>query len=75
MGQEEVLLFLVEQRKINDKWFRVHEIKEALEAQGLSEGAVKAVNKQIRKLALYDIIEFRGVGIWEHYKVFRAKKD
>lgn len=75
MGQQDVLQYLQEQRKQNDSWFRVCEIKEALESKGFSNGAIKAIGKQVRQLVLYDIIEFKGVGIWNHYKVVRAKKE
>lgn len=73
MAELDVLLFLEEQRKINKDWFRVCEIKEALKEKGVSDGALTRVNKQISKLALYGMIEFRGVGVWDHYKVFRGK--
>jgi len=44
-------------------------------SQGLSESAVKQVYNNLRKLAVFNMIEWKGKGIWDHKKVFRAKKE
>lgn len=74
MGQKEVLEFLEKEREQNDNWFRISEIKDALSVKGLSHGAIKVVNKNVQKLALFGVIEFKGKGTWNHYKVFRARE-
>lgn len=75
MGQAEVLQFLQQERKKHDNWFKTCEIQEELANNGISQGVLKRVARDINKLAIFGIIEFRGVGLWNHHKVFRAKKS
>lgn len=74
MGQADVLRFLQEQRKENENWFRITQIKEALAEKGLSNSALKMVSKQVQKLAIFGLIDYKGIGVWDHSKVFRAKR-
>jgi len=74
MGQQEVLEWLREQRKSGDNWFTTKEIKEAMREKGLSNGCIIKVYDNLYKLTSFDIIECRGVGLWDHHKEFRAYK-
>lgn len=69
------MTFLQEQRKLDpDRWFRVKEIQEGLAEKGLGNGTVKNVPQHLFALIRWGDIEWRGVGIWQHHKEFRAKK-
>jgi len=73
MSQMDVANFLTEQRKIDEnKWFRVKDIQQALADKGKSNGVLKGVSNDLYMLMRYGDIEWRGVGIWKHYKEFRA---
>lgn len=73
MSQDDVHDFLKEQRKLDEnKWFRVKDIQDALREKGLSEGVLKGVSNDLYMLMRFGDIEWRGVGIWKHYKEFRA---
>lgn len=75
MGQKEVLDFLNEQRELNDNWFKVADIRIALEKKGYSNGCIKGLFNSLYKLASFNIIEVRGIGLWKHHKEFRAYKS
>ena len=74
MGQAEVLEFLESRRKESNEWLSAAEIREGLEKEGHSNGVLKNLYNCLYKLATYDIIQFKGVGMWHHKKLFRAKK-
>ena len=74
MGQQEVLNFLVKQRVNNAQWFCIKEIREGLEALGLSNGSLKGLSDDLYKLSVYNLIDAKGQGLFDHKKVFRAKK-
>lgn len=74
MTQQDVHDWLLEQKKLNpDKYFRVKEIQEGLQAIGKGNGTVKNVPQHLFALMRWGDIEWKGVGIWQHHKEFRAK--
>jgi hypothetical protein len=75
MGQQDIEAFLNEQRKIGKEWYDVKQIIAGLQSKGVSNGAIKGVYADLQKLVLYDRIDFKGVGVWSHKKVFRAKPE
>lgn len=75
MSQQDVFDFLESMRKINgDRWFRASEIRDALAQLGFSNGVLKGVSDDIVALASYGLIDYKGVGVFNHHKEFRAKK-
>ena len=74
MGQQDILYFLKDQRRLNDKWFTIKQIKEELKIKGLSNGSIQGVASDLFKLASFNQIQAQGVGIWKHHKEFRAYK-
>lgn len=74
MAQTIVYDWLKKQRGLSDKWFDVKEIKENLQAEGLSNGALQGIHADLYKLSQYELIECKGVGYWKHEKLFRAYK-
>jgi hypothetical protein len=72
MAQADIENFLIEERKKSDKWFTIHEIKIALSNKGLSNGCIKGVADDLMRLCSFKRIDYRGVGLWEHHKEFRA---
>ena len=74
MSQADVLNFLESQRKNNDNWFRIKDIQEALNNNGCGTGTLKGVGNDCYILSCSNFIEVRGVGVWNHYKEFRAFK-
>lgn len=75
MSQRDVIVWLENQREKNNKFYDAGQVKLGLMSQGLSESAVKQVYNNLRKLAVFNMIEWKGKGIWDHKKVFRAKKE
>ena len=76
MGQNEIFRFLLDERKKSDKWFNMREIKEAFRKMGYSENHIKRIPHNVMRLAFYNGIQARGVGIFEgHHKEFRAYKN
>lgn len=74
MSQQDCLDWLKEQKKNNpEKWFRVKDVQEGLLNQGKSNGTVKNVGKHLLILTQWGDLRMRGVGVWEHYKEFKAK--
>lgn len=75
MGQREVLKFLEDRRIINSKWYALGEIQRGLKKRGLENGSIKNVSKNLFKLTMFGLIEWKGKGIWSHQKLFRGKKN
>ena len=75
MAQSDVLNYLMKKREESDDWFKVCDIKEEMRKSGFSKSALKNIHENLYKLASFQIIEFKGVGMWEHYKIFRYKKE
>lgn len=75
MGQGDVLEFLKEKRNNkNNNWFSLSEIKENLKQSGVSDKVLSKVHSWTYKLCAFDLLEVKGVGIWNHKKLFRYKK-
>lgn len=75
MSQMDCLRFLQEQKKLYpEKWFRVKDVQEGLLQKGLSNGVLKGVSNDLFRLMRCGDVEWRGVGVWKHYKEFRAKR-
>lgn len=74
MGQQEILDYLKEQRKLNDEWFTIDQIKQAMRQKGFTKRQLELVCSCLYRLTLFKFVEFRGKGIWHHIKYFRYKK-
>lgn len=72
MGQAEILEFL---ESNPNNWYSAKDIKEAFEEKGHSPGQIHNIYKDLYKLAAFKIIEWKGLGVWDHKKVFRANKQ
>lgn len=70
MGQSEIIEFLKNERRFTDKFFTAKEISEAMLRRGYSH----RVYEELAKLMVYNLIEWKGEGVWEHKKLFRYKK-
>jgi len=76
MGQNDIIEWLREQHKNNKtKWFTIPEIKEGLIKKGFSGIAVRRTSHHLFVLNTYDLIQTKGKGFWDHYKLFRYKED
>ena len=75
MSQMDCLRYLQEQKKqYPEKWHRVKDVQEGLQQKGLSNGVLKGVANDLFQLMRCGDVEWRGVGAWNHYKEFRAKR-
>ena len=74
MGQKEVLDLLNELRKTRE-WYTSAQIKKKLLDKGYTETYVNGVYGDLMRLSVFDIIQCKGIGIWNHHKVFRAYKQ
>lgn len=70
IGQSEILNIL---SKKPHKWFTIYEIKEELKSMGLPESNIKRTHNKLFQLSAYNLIKCKGVGIWNHVKVFKYK--
>ena len=75
MGQQEARQFLEKERESHDNWFRIGEIRNALIHRGVSNGGIKGLASDLYKLATFNVIQVKGVGLWKHHKEFRAYKN
>lgn len=73
MGQSEILSFLQrEYEKDKNKWFTPKEIIDGMQQNG-QNGGENRIHFCLMQLATFKMIDFKGVGLWEHKKVFRFK--
>ena len=75
MGQREVIEFLEKQRQTSDRWFDMKDIKSCLLEEKVSNSTIQKLAGTMFTLMIFDMIEMKGVGIWEHKKLFRGKKQ
>lgn len=74
MGQLDVLQWLINQRaKGNHKYLTIKEIQKGLADQGFSNGVLKGVGSDLFRLNSTGYVEYKGIGIWKHRKLFRVK--
>lgn len=75
MGQIDVLLWLVNERKIGqDKHYSIKEIQRGLRERGLTNGQLQGVGADLYRLCASGYVEFKGQGLWRHKKLFRVKE-
>lgn len=74
MGQIEVYEWLKKQRVKSNKWFEVNEIIEGLKSNGNDQNLKKTIYKDLFRLSCRKDIEAKGIGLWNHKKLFRAYK-
>lgn len=73
MSQTDVLEFLQEQyNKDSKRWFSCKEVKAGLVAKGCVNGSIKGVPNALFKLALFNQIQSRAVGLLDQHKEFKA---
>ena len=73
MGQQEVYEFLKKEREKTEGWFTINDIINGLKQNGANCCTLqKNVRDDVFKLVAFKQIEFKGLGIWEHNKVFRC---
>jgi hypothetical protein len=73
MGQTEVVDFLTEQYKKDSKrWFSVKDVRAGLVAKGCVNGCIKGIPNALFKLALFNQIQSRAVGLLNQHKEFKA---
>lgn len=73
MGQDEVLNYLIEKRELSEEFFTARDIQMGLKDKGFSNGVISGVHTDLYKLISFKIIEWKGKGLWNHRKLFRAK--
>jgi hypothetical protein len=73
ISQQEICDWLAEKRKESARWFTVQEIKEGISLNNLTSKQ-KGLTDDLLRLSQFDLIECKGIGLWNHYKVFRACK-
>lgn len=74
MAQKEVLDALKEWRIISDEWLTSSQVYNRLYSKVKRPPQKATVINSLYKLASWNIIEWRGIGIYEHRKEFRGKK-
>lgn len=74
MGQLDVYNFLKKNRKNTDKYFTVNEIKEGMLKEGYNSNLDKTLHSDLLRLATFKQIQCKGIGFWNHQKVFRGYK-
>jgi len=76
MSQADVIKWLALQRtKGNHNFFFGCDVVRGLKEMGCSNGILKGVYDDLLKLTCKGFIECRGVGILNHKKTFRLKKE
>jgi hypothetical protein len=73
MGQQEVINFLKNKREYTDDFFTAKEI-----VKGLQEShniRCSNIYSDLMRLVVFNMIEWKGKGLWTHKKVFRFKID
>lgn len=75
MSQHEVYKFLKQHRALSDEWLEAKQIKDLLIKKGITNSSIKNVSNNLYKLSAYNLIQFKGVGLWDHKKLFRAYKN
>lgn len=75
MGQQEILQFLKEKYAENKaEWFSAKDILEGLQERGVIDGPYNRVHICLMQLSTYKLIKFKGVGMWQHKKLFQYRK-
>lgn len=69
MGQIDVLNILQENPDI---WLSAKEVREKLKDKGHGNGTLRRVTDCLYKLTLFKFIECKGLGLWDHQKLFRV---
>jgi len=73
MGQLEILNFLKEQHhKDKNRWFTSTEILEGIK-EGGHIGGENRIHICLMRLSTYKLIKFKGMGVWNHRKIFKYK--
>ena len=70
MGQREILEFLEINRKTSEDWLTAKEIKLGLQLNRKCN--ISGIYDDLFKLAVFNLIECKGKGLWTHIKVFRG---
>jgi hypothetical protein len=70
--QKNVLEVLTTLKKIEDKWFTAKEIRKYLLSNRMDCNERSLYIKLLR-LAEFDLIKCKGVGVWKHFKVFKVR--
>jgi hypothetical protein len=75
MSQQEILDYLeLEYVKDKDKWHSAVDIKNGLKDKGLCNGFTHRGYDDLYKLMVYNLVEYKGEGLFNHRKLFKAKK-
>jgi len=74
MGQGEILDFLQRQRERSARWWGISDIRRELRAEGWSDGKLRGVANDLLRLACFNMVECKGIGWWNHQKLFRARR-
>ena len=69
MGQAEILKFLEDKRAYSDKWYSGLEIRRSIKVNNNGN-----FYNDIGKLVCFNLIEWKGDGLWNHRKLFRGNK-
>ena len=74
MGQSDVMMWLENQRVKGEEFYTITQIQKGIQDMGLGNGAVKNVGGNCYQLCCFGILEVKGVGLWNHKKLFRLNK-
>lgn len=75
MGKYEILEFLKEEReKDPNKWLSVKEIKDGLQARGVSPNTIQQARYNLFRLATFDLIKWKPEGAFKLKHTFQAYK-
>lgn len=72
MTQQDVIDWLREKEYLN-KWFTTSEIKKGLKEKGFSNGTIGGVHKNLIKLWMCNVVEFKGKSLLDRDKIWRLK--
>lgn len=72
MGQPEILKALNNLRAKNDNWHTAKGLKQYMIDNKMLRDNGSGMSQDLLRLALFKLIEIKGVGLWNHHKEFRG---
>jgi hypothetical protein len=73
MRQEEILKVMQQLRKISDKWLTIEEIRAYMKNNRIIPP--QDLHTKLLNLSEFKIIECQGIGLYNHYFIFRGKNE
>lgn len=72
IGQTEVIQWLKD-NNYRQEWFKTEEIKKGMKEKGFDNGVIVGVHKDLIKLWIFNIVEFKGKSLLDRDKLWKLK--